>query len=115
MKKKVFIFCIFSYISTYLNAQILDCIAPSAGAQDCYQTSRVVGGSSNPLWNWPPIPHQDCCNALSLSQPRNEVIDGVLIPPGAPTSSPFFPGCVQDELPDDAFTCFGNNEKATTW
>ena len=114
---KIYILSILLFICfiTLSKAQIINCQAPVAGTPECYQTSRVVPGSTNPLWNWSPLPHQDCCNAISLCKPRNEVLNGVLIPPGAPTGTPFYPGCVQDELPDDASTCFGNNEKATTW
>jgi hypothetical protein len=115
MKKNIltlFLFICFCFLS---EAQIVNCVAPAAGTPDCYQTSRVVAGSTNPLWNWPPLPHQDCCNAISLCKPRNEVENGVLIPTGAPTGTPFYPGCVQDELPDELETCFSNNEKCTTW
>jgi len=115
MKKNILSLLLFISISTILSAQVVNCVAPVAGTPQCYQTSRVVSGTPNPLWNWTPLPHQDCCNAISLCKPRNEVLNGVLIPQGAPTGTPFYPGCVQDELPDDANTCFSNNEKATTW
>lgn len=95
-----------------LMAQPTICPAPNPGDPNCYQTSRPAAG--NPLTNWPPIPHQDCCNAIPLCQPVNNIDNGVVIPPNAPAGT-LYPGCVQNELPSDANTCFSNNEKATTW
>ena len=88
------------------------CPAPNPGASNCFQTSRLSGG--NPLTNWPPIPNQDCCNAIPLCKPFNQIENGVVIPPGAPAGT-LYPGCVDQELPPDANTCFSNNEKGTTW
>jgi hypothetical protein len=88
------------------------CPAPNPGAPNCFQTSRPSAG--NPLTNWPPIPNQDCCNAIPLCKPFNQIENGVVIPPGAPAGT-LFPGCVDQELPPDANTCFSNNEKGTTW
>lgn len=93
-------------------AQPTTCPAPTPGTPQCYQTSRPNAG--NPLTNHPPIPNQDCCNAIALCQPLNFIDNGVVVPTGAPAGV-LFPGCVQDELPVAANTCFGNNEKATTW
>ena len=88
------------------------CPAPNPGDANCYQTSRPSQG--NPLTNWPPLPNQDCCNAIPLCLPYNIIENGVIIPEGAPAGT-LYPGCVQNELPDPANTCFGNNEKGTTW
>lgn len=88
------------------------CPPPIPGAPGCFQTSRPNNG--NPLTNWPPSPNQECCNAVPLCQPLNFIDNGVIVPEGAPAGV-LFPGCVQDELPVPANTCFSNNEKATTW
>jgi hypothetical protein len=88
------------------------CPPPIPGAPGCYQTSRPNNG--NPLTNWPPAPNQECCNAVPLCQPLNFIDNGIIVPEGAPAGV-LFPGCVQDELPVPANTCFSNNEKATTW
>lgn len=88
------------------------CPAPLPGAPNCFQTSRPNQG--NPLANWPPIRNQDCCNAIYLVNPLNFIDNGVLVPVNAPSGF-LYPGCVQDELPNPANTCFSNNEKATTW
>jgi len=93
-------------------AQPTICPAPNPGDPNCYQTSRPSTG--NPLINWPPIPNQDCCNAIPLCQPLNIIENGVVIPPNAPSGT-LYPGCVQNELPNEANTCFANNEKGTTW
>jgi hypothetical protein len=93
-------------------AQVTTCPAPVPGTPNCFQTSRPSAG--NPLTNWPPIPNQDCCNAIPLCQPYNEIENGVIIPEGAPAGT-LYPGCVNNELPSDANTCFSNNEKGTTW
>jgi len=102
---------LFSIFGAY--AQSTSCPAPRPRTSGCYQTSRPrVGGSA--LTNWPPIPNQDCCNAIALCFDVNEIKNGVIIPVGAPDNL-FYPGCVRDELPDDRNTCFANNEKGTTW
>lgn len=88
------------------------CPAPTPGTPQCFQTSRPNQG--NPLTNWPPVPNQDCCNAIPLCQPLNFIDNGVVVPPNAPAGV-LFPGCVDQELPNSANTCFSNNEKATTW
>jgi hypothetical protein len=88
------------------------CPAPNPGDANCYQTSRPSLG--DPLTNWPPIPNQDCCNAIPLCQSVNIVDNETIIPEGAPAGT-LYPGCVQNELPSDANTCFSNNEKGTTW
>ncbi|HOY95379.1 MAG TPA: hypothetical protein PK509_06565, partial [Catalimonadaceae bacterium] len=88
------------------------CPAPNPTDANCYQTSRPSAG--NPLTNWSPIPHQDCCNAIVLCKPVNDIDNGTVIPENAPAGT-LFPGCVQNELPNDANTCFSNNEKGTTW
>ena len=105
------------FIGLSVLAQPVTCPAPSAGSPNCYQTSRTPPAvpTTNPLWQWPPLPHQDCCNAIPLCNSVNEVSTGTLIPTGAPTGTPFYPGCVRDELPDAANTCFSNNEKGTLW
>ncbi len=93
-------------------AQPTVCPAPLPNTPNCFQTSRPNQG--NPLTNWPPIPNQDCCNAIPLCQPLNFIDNGVVVPAGAPIGV-LFPGCVDQELPSDLNTCFSNNEKATTW
>lgn len=103
------------FAGTLINAiaQPTTCPAPNPGDPNCYQTSRASAG--NPLTNWPPIPNQDCCNAIPLCNPLNFIDNGVLVPPGAP-SGVLFPGCVQNELPPTGSgNCFSVNEKATTW
>lgn len=110
--KKLFSFFALFLLGKTLLAQNTVCPAPAPGSATCYQTSRPTNG--NPLTNWPPIPIQDCCNARLICNSFNLIQNGVLIPQG---SSPgiLYPGCVQNELPSDANTCFSNNEKATTW
>jgi hypothetical protein len=93
-------------------AQQTTCPAPNPGDPNCFQTSRPDQG--NPLVNHPPIPNQDCCNAIPLCQAVNVIDNGTVIPEGAPVGT-LYPGCVQNELPPDANTCFSNNEKGTTW
>lgn len=88
------------------------CPAPNPGDANCFQTSRPSQG--NPLINWPPIPNQDCCNAIPLCLPYNVIENGVVIPEGAPAGT-LYPGCVDGELPNPNNTCFSNNEKGTTW
>jgi len=96
-----------------VNAQgTTTCPAPNPGDPNCFQTSRPSLG--NPLTNWPPIPNQDCCNAIPLCLPYNIIENNVVIPEGAPAGT-LFPGCVENELPSEANTCFSNNEKGTTW
>lgn len=102
-----FLGCSFSSI-----AQVSTCTAPLPGSANCYQTSRPNGG--NPLTNWTPLPHQDCCNAIGVTNPLSVISNDVIIPTGAPLGT-LFPGCVQDELPNPANTCFNNNEKGTVW
>nr|HPI11946.1 hypothetical protein [Catalimonadaceae bacterium] len=81
------------------------CPAPNPGDANCFQTSRPSAG--NPLTNWPPIPNQDCCNAIPLCQSVNVVENETIIPEDAPAGT-LYPGCVQNELPSDANTCFSN-------
>jgi hypothetical protein len=96
-----------------VNAQgTTSCPAPNPGDPNCFQTSRPSNG--NPLVNWPPFPNQDCCNALTLGLPYNEVENGSVIPEGAPAGT-LYPGCVDGELPNPNNTCFSNNEKGTMW
>jgi len=104
----------FSLVSIgVVNAQfVTTCPAPIPGDSSCFQTSRPSQG--NPLTNWSPLPNQDCCNAIPLCLPYNAIESGAVIPTGAPTGT-LYPGCVQNELPNDANTCFSNNEKGTTW
>jgi hypothetical protein len=114
MKHKILLFVLFAFISIAFEAigQPTNCPAPLPNTPNCFQTSRPNNG--NPLVNWPPIPNQDCCNAIPLCQPLNFIDNGVVVPTGAPAGA-LFPGCVDQELPSDANTCFSNNEKATTW
>jgi hypothetical protein len=88
------------------------CPAPIPGEPNCFQTTRPSNG--NPLVNHPPIPNQDCCNAIPLCLPYNVIENGVVIPEGAPPGT-LYPGCVDGELPSPNNTCFSNNEKGTTW
>ena len=120
----LFIFGLLGCFATAV-AQPTTCPAPVPGETNCYQTSRTTSSAvlpvpnTNPLWNWPPLPNQDCCNAIPLCAPVNEIENGTLLPPPIPPAttwpSPYFPGCVPNELPIPANTCFGNNEKGTTW
>jgi hypothetical protein len=114
MKHRFLLLClfIFSGISVKIFGQTTTCPAPNPGAPNCYQTSRPSNG--NALTNWPPIPNQDCCNAIPLCKPLNLIENGVVIPQNAP-SGVLYPGCVDNELPNEANTCFSNNEKGTTW
>jgi hypothetical protein len=96
-----------------LQGQTTICPSPLPGAPNCYQTSRPLV-NNNVLTNHPPLPFQDCCNALPVCLPLVEIDNGIIIPAGAPTGV-LFPGCVQNELPDPGNNCFSNNEKATTW
>ena len=93
-------------------AQPVTCPAPTPESPDCYQTTRPNSG--NPILNTAPIPNQDCCNALPLCAAENSIANGAVIPFGSPAGT-LYPGCVRDELPSDANTCFSNNEKGTTW
>lgn len=103
----------FFYLSLVAIGQPTTCPAPSPGAINCYQTARSSNGK--PLTNWPPIPNQDCCNAVFMCQPLDFIDNGIVVPPGAPVGV-LFPGCVQNELPPlGAGNCFQVNEKATTW
>ena len=88
------------------------CPAPNPGDPNCFQTSRPAQG--NPLTNWPPLPNQDCCNAIPLCLPYNVIENGIVIPSGA-SNGVLYPGCIADELPSPSNTCFSNNEKGTTW
>lgn len=107
------VFALSSALVGKLAAQtVTTCPAPLAGEPNCFQTTRPSNG--NPLINHPPIPNQDCCNAIPLCLPYNVIENGVVIPEGAPVGT-LYPGCVQNELPSEANTCFGNNEKGTTW
>jgi len=112
----IFLFLLFFEINKTLCQPVI-CPAPISGSPECYQTSRTPPAvpTNNPLWQWPPLPHQDCCNAIPLCNSVSEVSNGTLIPTGAPLGTPFYPGCVRDELPNDANTCFSGNEKGTTW
>lgn len=107
---------LFLFILCLITAKVVlaqtTCPAPLPGSTQCHQTSRPNNG--NQLVNFPPIPHQDCCNALPVLTPFSQISNGALIPVGAPSGT-YYPGCVQNELPADANTCFSNNEKATTW
>jgi hypothetical protein len=107
-----FVLLLFPVAGQLLAQTTTTCPAPVPGTPNCYQTSRPSGG--NPLTNWPPIPNQDCCNAIIFCRPYNEIENGAIIPPGAPAGT-LYPGCVDQELPPDANTCFSNNEKGTTW
>jgi hypothetical protein len=117
----VFAFCLIS-VGTLKAQGTTTCPAPVPGTTECYQTSRNSNSpvlptpNNNLLWNHAPIPNQDCCNAIPLCQPYNVIENGILVPEGAETfGSPFFPGCVPEELPNPNNTCFSNNEKVTTW
>lgn len=102
----------FHFFCCSIQAQTVVCPAPPPSSPGCYQTSRPDSGNS--LVNWPPLSYQDCCNAFPICDPLTLFSSGTLVPVGAPLSVRY-PGCVIDELPNDANTCFKNNEKATTW
>jgi len=103
-------------------AQPVTCPAPVATSPNCYQTNRgtTFAGLTTPLWQKAPNPNQDCCNAIALCGSVNTIENGSVMPPhpNGPTTrwtTPYFPGCVRDELPVIANTCFFNNEKGTSW
>ena len=83
-------------------AQTTTCPAPIPGSPACFQTSRPAAG--NPLTNHTPIPNQDCCNAFPVLQPLIQILNGAVVPVGASPGT-LYPGCVNNELPNDANTC----------
>jgi hypothetical protein len=119
---KISMLTAFTAFATQVYAQPVTCPAPAPSSPNCYQTNRGItfGGLTSDLWQKDPNPNQDCCNATPLCAAVNTIENGTVMPPhpngpNANWTTPWFPGCVRDELPIDANTCFSNNEKGTTW